>query len=373
MTSLVTLRTLRESGAMTVTQLAHATGLSRPTVTSQLDELTAQGWVEEHSPAGGMGRPARRFQFRARAGFVVGLDIGAHTIRATLSDLIGETVATERRAVPEEAGAAERLAVARQVLTAVLTEVPRSQLFAAAVGTPGVIDGTGRVAISVLPEWSGVDLASRLGRSMPFPLLVENDANLAALAEHWRGAAREADNIVHVLAGRRNGAGLIINGRLHRGRAGIAGEIGALNLIGWDEAPAELIKAAPGIAPDHAAEHVFAAAKAGEATAQAAVERFALMLAQGVAAMVLTIDPDMVVIGGGLSLASSTLLAPLTRHLDELCLSTPPVRMSELGDEAVVLGAVRLALDDVERRLFSVETLLPVEQVNLVGPSGGCG
>jgi len=361
LTHLTTLRTVRSGGAMTLAQIARASGLSRPTVASQLDELAEQGWVEEQSAASSGGRPARQFRFRAQAGYAVGVDIGAHTVRIGVADLAGDVLATRRAKVAETAGAADRLAVVRETLTATLDEaqVARSQVLAAAVGTVGVVDPAGRVTLSVLPEWSGVDLAGRLGRALPCPLLVDNDANLAALAEHWLGASREADNVVHVLAGRRNGAGLIIDGRLFRGRSGAAGEIGALDLLGWDEAPGELAQAAGAEAdPETAIEQVFAAARTGDATARAAVERFAVRLAQGIAAMVLTVDPDLIVVGGGVSLARESLIGPLTEQVGKLCLSTPALRISELGEESVMMGAIKLALADVDRRLLGLDATL---------------
>jgi len=358
LTHLTTLQTVRSGGAMTLAHIARASGLSRPTVASQLEELAEQGWVEEQPAESSGGRPARRYRFRAQAGYAVGADIGAHTVRIGVADLAGDVLVTRRARVAETASAADRLAVARETLTAALDEaqVARSQVLAAAVGTVGVVDSAGRVTLSVLPQWSGVDLAGRLSRSLPCPLLVENDANLAALAEHWLGASREADNVVHVLAGRRNGAGLIIDGRLFRGRSGAAGEIGALDLLGWDEAPGELAQAAGAEAdPETAVELVFAAARAGDATAREAVERFAVRLAQGIAAMVLTVDPDLIVVGGGVSLAREALIGPLTEQVGKLCLSTPALRISELGEEAVMMGAIKLALADVDRRLLGLD------------------
>ncbi|TDU88841.1 putative NBD/HSP70 family sugar kinase [Kribbella voronezhensis] len=364
LTHVSTLRTLRSAGAVTVAQLARAAGLSRPTVVSQLEELLSQGLVEEEPPAasGSLGRPAKRFRFRARAGFVAGIDIGAHTVRAALADLAGEVVASTRMTVDESASAADRLDVGRAALTEVLgtAEVAGTHVVAATVGTPGVVSPTGRVEISVLPQWSGIDLGRRLGSVLSCQVRVENDANLAAVAEHWRGAAREADNVLYVLAGMRTGAGLIINGALHRGRAGLAGEIGALDILGWDEAPRNLIRAAGDPADaEHAAQRLFAAAADGDRAAVEAVEAFARLLAQGIAAIVLTVDPEIVVIGGGVSLAGDSLLTPLRAQVESLSLGAPPMRLSELGGDAVVLGALRLALDDVDARLFSADGLLP--------------
>ncbi|MFD8716639.1 ROK family protein [Streptomyces sp. NPDC059629] len=173
----------------------------------------------------------------------------------------------------------------------------------------------------------------------------ENDANLATLAEHWRGCARHIDDVVYILAGRRTGAGMIVGGRLHRGPNGAAGEIGNLRLLGWCDAPGDLE------AHGADAEAVFSAAPS-DLEAADAVRAYASALANGISALVLTPDPDLVVIGGGLSRAGDQLLQPLRDRVNELCLTAPRTEVSELGDESVALGAVRTALDHIDQEVF---------------------
>ncbi|MEU7895107.1 ROK family protein [Nonomuraea sp. NPDC049152] len=346
-----TLRALRSEGVATLTRLGRITGLSRQTVEAVLDELGERGWVREIPPDGGaMGRPARRFGFRADAGYVLGVDVGANKILVSLADLNGRVVASERAPVEEDAAAPERLAAAERTALACVDGfgIPRSRVWAVAAGTVGIVDRTGRVTLSlVLPGWTGVDLAAHAGRWFGCKGLADNDANLAALAEHWCGSAQHAEDIVYVLAGRRAGAGILIGGRLHRGRGGGAGEIGALRQVGWEDAGRALTEKGR---PDE----VFAAAGAGEPSAVDAVDSFAYNLAVGTSALVLAVDPDMVVIGGGYARAGEVLLAPLRRHLDDLCLSVPEVVTSTFGDESVALGGVRLALEHVEREVLGL-------------------
>ncbi|WP_214322398.1 ROK family transcriptional regulator [Nonomuraea sediminis] len=346
-----TLGALRGEGLATLTQLGRLTGLSRQTVEAVLDELGERGWVREVPPDEGvMGRPARRFGFRADAGHVLGVDVGANKILVALADLNGEVIAWERTAVSEGAEAAERLEAARRTAWACVdgAGVSRTSVWAVCVGTSGIVDRSGRVTLSlVLPGWTGVDLAGLAGRWFDCTGLAANDANLAALAEHWRGSAQHASDVVYVLVGHRAGAGILIGGRLHPGRTGAAGEIGALRQVGWELAAAELVSERP-------ATEIFAAARAGEDEALAAVDRFAENLAIGASALVLAIDPDLLVIGGGYSQAGDVLLGPLRRHLTDLCLSAPAVVMSTFGDKSVALGGVRLALDHVEREVLDL-------------------
>ncbi|MEV5891894.1 ROK family transcriptional regulator [Nonomuraea fuscirosea] len=344
------IKVLQGSSSLTLTEVAKSTGLSRASAEDVVRELSQKGWVAEAgATAGGVGRPARRYRFRSEAGRVLGVDIGGHKIRAVVADLDGEVRHGAWVAVTPEMGRLERLAAVDRAVAECLegAGLTGGDVWASGVGTTGLVDGAGRVLLSeALPEWTGVDLAAHVRRMVPAPVLVENDGKLAALAECWRGVARYAKDLVFLLAGLRTGAGLIIDGKLHRGFANASGEIGALPVLGWIRAQEHLV-AASGEAGD-----VFAAAREGDKAAVAAVRRYVKDLALGASALVLTLDPQMVVVGGGYSRSADVLIEPLRRELDRWCIRTPEVRMSALGDEAVVLGAVRLALDDVEDRVL---------------------
>jgi predicted NBD/HSP70 family sugar kinase len=114
------------------------------------------------------------------------------------------------------------------------------------------------------------------------------------------------------------------------------------------------------ISPDDKAAWVFTAARAGNSDAQSAVRRYVRDLAVGAAALVLTLDPQVVVVGGGFSRSADLILEPLQRELQRLCLRVPEVRASTLGDESVALGALRLSLDEVDQRLLSTGLSAPV-------------
>lgn len=356
-----TLRGLRGGGERTLTELANEIGLSRPTTETALAELIVRGLAAEVAPEPGrrLGRPARRYRFRAEAGYALGMEIDAHRVLLFLADLDGRVVGSHRMELKIDWPARERLAAVRSAVTALLTEtgVSRSLLRAVAAGTPGVIDPTGRVAVcTVVPDWQGLPLARELGRSFSCPVLVENDANLAAVAERWRGAARDVDDLVYVLLGLHTGTGIIIDGRLRRGRWGAAGEVGFLPGLGLRNTTAELAgEPQPSGAAERMAERVLAAAHDGDPAARARVQRLAARMAVGVAAMVLAIDPETVVVGGGLTLASDLLVAELRRQVQPFCLSPTRIEASTLGDEAVGLGAVRLALDRIDEDLFRLD------------------
>lgn len=346
------LTALYAQGARTLTEVSAATGLSRPTVEGVVEAFVRDRIVRELPPApGGTGRPARRFRFGADEGFVAGIDIGVHKVLVVLADLEGEARQVRRAVVEPEWGRAERLAVARTTLTRCLDEsgVAPSRLRAIGVGSPGVVRNGVVTLCTVLPDWADLDLGRALAADLPVPVVAENDANLATIAEHWRGAARDVRDAVCVLAGNRVAAGVLIGGRLHRGHRGGAGELGLLRALRWEGAPDRLLAACPD-RDDLAA--VFAAARSGDARATAAVADFTDDLATGTAALLLAVDPAVVVVGGGLSRAGDLIVGGLRERLAALCPPPPEIRISALGDEAVATGALRLALERATEDLF---------------------
>ena len=356
------LSALRGGGPSTLSELAARTGLSRPTVEDALARLTVAQVVEELAPdqrGGKVGRPARQYRFRPEAGVVLGLDIGEHRVVAVLADLTGTTLAETTHPVRATDPGDARLATVRAAARQALADAGRTRadLWAAAAGTIGMVDAGGRVVRSdLLPDWTGRNLAGQLRRSLACPVRVENDANLAALAEHWRGAAVGVDDVIYLHASHRLGAGILIGGRVHRGFGGAAGEIGALRLLHWDSAARHLARLDLPVADDDmdtVAERIFAEARAGDARALRTVEEFGHDLAAGIAAMASTVDPELVVIGGRAARGGEALTAPVEQRLAALCIRAPRVALSVL-DEAVALGAVRTAVDHVEREIFKL-------------------
>ncbi|MEV0408586.1 ROK family transcriptional regulator [Actinoallomurus sp. NPDC050550] len=345
------LRALYGADELTLTHLVRATSISRSTIEDVVAGLIDEGLVEEALPAAdaprSVGRPARRFRFRATAGHVVGVDIGPHKVLAITADLTGNIVDSRRTTVTPETPRDERLAAARTVIKRSLRSagLGASDLRAIGVAASGVVD-KGRVVMSSrLPDMTGADLSlAGLGDT---PVVAGNDTKLATLAEHWQGVARDSADVVYVHAGRSISVGLLLGGRLHAGRHGAAGEIGVMHSVGWYEAFDRFQQYG-------GAEAVLTDARVGSDQALATIDAFATDLARGVGAVALTLDPDLVVLGGGLSAWGSVLIEPLQRELSGLLLFPVRVEPSTLGADSVALGAVRLALNHVEDELFGV-------------------
>lgn len=339
------LRTIRGSAPMTLSEISRECGLSRQTIALALDELSEQGWVEQLPPERALGRPARRFRFVSDRSHVLGIDIGRASVRLVLADLDGAVIGQEEVPLQRD----DALGSCRAAAEAFVARHDGASPRALCLGIPGVVDARNIVRRSTpFPEWNDVDLAARAESWFACPVVVENDANLAAVAEHWRGVAQGVDDFILLLTGRRTGSAITLNGRLHRGHGGAAGEIAGLAILGWDGSD---LSDLAGQTDDGT---VFADAEAGDPAALARVDRFARIYAQGAAAMVLTVNPDLLVLAGGLSRAGETLAGPTRRYLQELCLDPPEVRASALGVDAVALGAVRVGLDRLDQELFTL-------------------
>lgn len=348
---------------LTVTALCEVTGLSRTATLSVVASLIDLGWLSDDAVGThpGAGRPARLVTMRQDAGLVVGIDIGAHKIQAAVADLSGDVLHRETIGVDPALDAEQRLSAAADLCRLALEKSGHStgEAWLIAAGSPGVVQDGIVTHFIGLAGWEGLDIASALREKLGRPVIVENDCNLAALAETWKGAAQGVKELVYILAGNRTGAGLILGGELYRGWRGGAGEIGALRDLGWATAPEIIDDVTLDDRPVDRAG-VFRAARNGDDRAVAIVDRFGAALAKGISALVLALDPQLVVVGGGVSRAGDTLLEPLSRHVRDLSIvRAPDVKFSSLGDHSVSLGAVRLALNEIEQFILTTahETL----------------
>jgi predicted NBD/HSP70 family sugar kinase len=391
MTASAVLDALRSGGPMTGSDLIDATGLARPTVHVVCNDLIRLGWIREtgnRRPDSRRGRPARVYEFQSRAGFVLGID-ATDRVTVRLADLRGDRVASSSEplayvSVPADDRVA---AICRQIgRVLALAGVEPSRVLAVTVGVPTSVDADGRPLgrEAYLPGLPGRDLGPEIGGQFGWPVLVENDANLAAWGERWRGVAAGVDDLVVMLADERLGSGLFSDGRPVRGHRGGAGELRLLELVervGSTYGIAWLLRtlgaeAVAGLGPsgpagprggrgrvlwersggDPAAVEtasVLEAARAGDEVALEVVDEVADRMAHAIAAVAGLLNPELVVISGAVASAGDLLLHRIRDRLVPDLIDLPPrLAMSSLGDQAVVVGAVRMALDHVEARLL---------------------
>lgn len=324
------------SGPLTVGELASTTGLSRPTVDAVLQDLLAAGSAAPApaTQAAGAGRPARRFTFAPSAALVAGLDIGARSVRCLVTDLAGVEIARSTVALDPSAPL--------DALVAAL-EATGEQVGAMGVAAPGIVAADGRVTQSLAaPSLVGLDLAAQLEEQLGCPVGVENDIKLAALAEHHLG--EDAESMLFVQLGHRISVAAILGGRILQGAHRLAGELGTQRGMRWTASSERgRLTWSTGIE----AQPLLERAAAGDAAARAEVEEFCAEIAPRLATVLLTLDPERVVVGGGLSRAGETLMGPLRAALDHLLMTEdrPALVTAHLTTDGALVGALGLAFD----------------------------
>lgn len=366
------LHALRAVDTIRLADLSEAAGLSRTTVDAVVEDLARIGLIAETSEGQGRrGRPARLIRFRGERGFVLGIDIGVHKCTATVADLRGTVLADHVRPLGEDLARAERLNGVRKAVRAALhtADVERSKVLGACIASPGVVDPRTRtvLACDVLPDWKGLDLRKALGRTFTAPTLADNDANLAVVGERWRGVANSVQDVIYLLAGERLGAGIVVGGQALRGHDGGAGEMAFLSLL--EHVPGA--EGIAGLARSYGKEVVarlreranasgvedapliLAAARDGDAEAQRILEQILDRIGRAVGTLALLLNPELIVIGGGVAAAGEQIAEPIRKRLPKMTALPPRLEVSSLGDRAVTLGAIRTALDLVEQSLLN--------------------
>ncbi|MGH2636441.1 MAG: ROK family protein [Actinomycetota bacterium] len=364
---------VRQMGPVSRAQIARDSDLSKPTVSQALAALLAARLVREAGRSSGSRGPAAvLYELNPRAGWVVGLDVGRDFVRAAIANLSGDIVARrdERARVRSQRTLISQIG---EIAHGVAAEagVKWRQVTFASVGSPGVFDPeTGQVALAhALPGWGRSGLVEAVQDELGTKVGFENDVNLAALGEQWLGLGKGVSNFVYLHVGTGVGAGLVLHGELYRGQKGAAGEVGYLPIGGdprdpalrkrgaldTDAGAAGVVAAARklGMKPPLSARNVFAAARRGDRTARGVVAMEADRIAVAIAAIVPIVDPELVILGGGIGRNGDLLLEPVTRALRQVSPFAIRLEVSPLGEEAVVLGAVWLALQAAQDLLFT--------------------
>ncbi len=316
---------IRQLGSCSRAELARLSGLSKPTVSLALANVERSGLVRVAGQRTGVpGRSAWLYEITPDAGFVLGLDVGLHYLRGALADLTGEVRAkssarTRASSVTGRVTRASSVTGRVQELTRLADAicaaagVPRSAITQTVIGSPGVYDPTHNAMVLTggLAGWNRPAVLARLRDAFGQDLVVENDVDAAALAEQAHGHGREFGSFAFVWIGTGIGMGLVLDGRLHRGVHGVAGEIAYMPISeggGTDEQDARrrgpleaagsasaVVRAArrAGMRGPVSARRVFAAAAAGDVRAAAVVAGEARLVAKAVCAVVTVVDPGL--------------------------------------------------------------------------------
>ena len=381
----IALDLLAEHGPLTAGRLRELTGLSRPSVADLLSRLAREGLVRDVGESGEdrRGPKARLYGLVADRAHVAALDVRTDSVAFALADLAGHTVAHVALPVSDRAaeGAAAVVPTVLDAFEQALAEAGVTTLHTAVMGAPGLADPVSGALrpFTSLPAWHR-ELLAALRERLGSPVLVENEVNLAGLAEHRLGAARDRDSFVLVWLGNGTGAALVLDGKLRRGASGGAGEVGFLPVPGTAGVPSAAdcaggfhsltssvavceLALAHGLGPAAgtdaaAAEELVRRAVDREATAF--LDELAGRVALGLAGVVVVLDPGCVLLGGEIGRAGGqALVARVARHLRALCPLEVEVRAAEVGGSPVLGGALAVALDAARDELFGPGAALP--------------
>jgi predicted NBD/HSP70 family sugar kinase len=366
---------LFSSGPVTRPQLARQSGLSQPTVIAALADLEDAGLVKAVGHARtAPGRAPMVYDVDPAVGAVIGVDIGREWLRLLITDLAGN-----RLCKLDERNTARDPDVMMDAVVDLVRQgtgkasIGPEVITHTVVGSPGVYGADSqqlRFAAN-LPGWGRLAVAAALRERLTGELTVENDANLAALGEYTYGAGRASRQFVYLTIGTGVGVGIVLDGKLYRGSTGSAGEIGHLP-VGSERPPprrdgsprgmleesfgaSALVRRARAVGMKTArnSASIFAAARAGDPLAMDVVLAEGKALAYVVASICALLDPELIVVGGGIGQNLDLLTAGMAQELEHLTPARPAMAVGDLGREAVVLGAIALGTERAREAVFT--------------------
>jgi predicted NBD/HSP70 family sugar kinase len=366
---------LRRAGTASRSDLARFTGLSRTTIASLVSDLQERGLIVEQAsdraqPAG-RGRPPVLLRLDAAAGSALGIDFGHRHVRVAVADLSSTVLAERYLELDVDEAPEESLDAAADLAADALTEagVDRSRVLGAGVALAAPIDShKGVMGSTVLPGWAGIQVGEELSRRLGIPVELDNDANLGALAEVSFGAGRGHDDVVYVMMSAGIGSGLVLGGRLYHGAAGLAGELGHIQVQpegavcrGGSRGCLETVAATepllallrPTYGADLTLHGLLKLVADGELPARRVVGDAGRAVGRAMADLCNYLNPAAIVVGGDLSPAGEPLLDGIREAIDRYALpgaaGSVEVKAGVLAERAEVLGALALVIADTER------------------------
>ncbi len=365
---------IAERGEVPVAEFARLHGL-RPA--SLLDKV--RSLVKRQVLAIGGGHEA--LAINPGFGHVVGIDFGASHLHFALADFRGDIRDESLIKIRPEDGPSKLIAQIKDGVRSLAARRHGGRPRGIALSVPSPVDTEHGVVswANNVPGWTNIHLGKELDREFRAPIFMENDANMAAIGEHWRGVARGVDNFVFIALGTGIGSGIFTDGKLYRGHGGWAGELFRMN-VDWQRwaedfgdtghlesyvaglgIAAEGHKALDstrsaqegGLAQERDAYFVFEAFRQGNQQARAVLEKSFTMLGVGIANVIAVLDPDLIVLGGGIAKGAPQFMLDTVNKVVRSIQKdiTPPIKLSELEDKAQTFGAVHSALTLARRAI----------------------
>jgi len=360
------LEIIRRESPISRTAITQKLGVSLPTVMRIVEGLIEEGFVRPHGDSEWSGGRRRSLlEFNADGFVVLGIDMGGTKMYGAISNLGGKLL--DEVNIGRHGTSGEESFSCLVTLIDTLLASPSLQgrrVRGIGVGAPGVtLHQEGIVKLAYSLHWKDFPLKARLAERYDFPITVDNDVNLAALGELWFGAGQNTQNMVLVAIGTGIGAGIIIDGALYRGASEASGEIGnmvpgreflgkdyrdfgALESVASGTGIAERARAVlrserdPAELENLVSEDVFEAARHGQQWAWNIIYETVDYLAVAIANLATSFDPELIVLGGGVSQSADLLIEPILKRINKSLPTPPKLVVSSLGLRAAVMGAI---------------------------------
>ena len=357
---------------MTRAELSRRLGMSRSTASSLVQELLDYGLICEDGPAQSTsGRRAIMLRINDKAWFVFGVDIGASHVATLLMSLNGSVVATRRQRVDARRDPDKALETvceqAKEIMVAASLNARQILGMGVAVPAPVVPESGGLICEETMAAWSGLRVEEILEERLQLPCLVDNDANLGALGEHWWGVGRHVKDMLFLKVATGVGCGMILDGTLNRGKGGFVGELGHMRMRQGDEGAmlplndlvgrVQLMERYRALSAEtnsggslslNTNQALIAKAQSGDSVAQTVIEESGYWLGVAVSNLVHLLNPELVVLGGSLAGGGDMLLKPVQQAVDETMgwqkLKETRLVLGRLGERDVATGAASLVI-----------------------------
>lgn len=382
---------IKHNTAISRAEISSTLNISKPTVSSLVDELIQEDWVYERGNGKASsqgGRKPIKLYFNQSAAYIIGTDIGGTKVKTIISDLDGRIVSSSSFNTASHLKTGIIKQISKEVEKMLeLTGIEDSKILGMGVGVPGITDTScGMVVEAPSLDWIRYPFLSVAKKYFSFPIYIDNDVNVAALGEKWLGSAKDKENVLFIAVGTGIGSGLIIQNKLYRGFSSAAGEIGYMvtdkehlkhgfqpifHRYGYLESVAggkaigdnftnkllshqehtHYIAAKKG---QISGKDVFKLAKLGDPLAIEVVEESIEHLAFGIVNAASLLNPEVIILGGGVMQSGDYILPKLQKIINRYLPSSINLKTANLEEDAGVLGSVALFLSEHESVIQSI-------------------
>ncbi|WHY86973.1 ROK family transcriptional regulator [Neobacillus novalis] len=372
------LQCILEHAPISRAEIAGKMKISKPTVSLLVDELIQEKWVFEKGIGDSTSQGGRRpihLYFNEKAAYIIGTDIGGTKVKMVISDLNGNIVASSSFQTEHYLNTGLLKKMAKEIGVMIQKNgIDQQMILGMGVGVPGVTETTGIVVEAPSLNWIRYPFIKEAERYLSFPIYMDNDVNVAALGEQWLGNAKHKENVLFIAIGTGIGSGIIIHNQLYRGSSNAAGEMGYmvtdkndmknefkpifhrygyLESVAGGKAIGDKLTKLVIQNPDHplneqakleelTGEMAFTLAKKGDEIALKVVDEAIEHIAYGIINAASLLNPEVIILGGGVLKSSEFILPKLREIVDHYLPSSVELNISQLEEDAGVLGAVSL-------------------------------